>query len=153
VRNGQEQNVDVTLLERPSQAQRLSLVRDRLDRDSTFVDILGNEVLYTDAFLSVLGSQSALGIEVDTMTPDLREFFGADRDEGILIVLIGDDSLGGAAGLRVGDVIIAIDGNSVDSAGNLRSLSRAVLATGNSLTVTVMRDQSEVEVVVEPEED
>ena len=84
------------------------------------------------------------------MTSELRQFFGADPDAGVLIVSMGDDSIGAGAGLQVGDVIVAVDGNRVGSESDLRNLSGGVLATGNALTVTVMRDGSEREIEVEP---
>jgi len=103
--------------------------------------------------LFLAGGQGTLGLTVESMTRELRQFFGADSDEGILIVSIEDESLGAAAGLQVGDVIIAVDGNSVDSDSDVRELARAVFATGNSITLRIVRDRSERDVVVEEESD
>jgi membrane-associated protease RseP (regulator of RpoE activity) len=154
VRGGQEQTVQVTVAE-PSNPFRLVSQRDNYTSivpggaDGDVRQIFG----YNTGPFSVFGGGGvALGVQVDTMTPELRQFFGADPGEGVLIVGMEEDSIGERAGLRVGDVIVAVDGNVVDSANDVRNLTRAVLATGNSVTVTVMRDRNQSEVVVEAED-
>jgi membrane-associated protease RseP (regulator of RpoE activity) len=173
-RDGQEQIVEVTLSAHPSPFQNFTIAgRGPGDRPIFFGqegdglttpslrlnergDFSAPSIVWTEGdglHLFLAGGQGTLGLTVESMTRELRQFFGADSDEGILIVSIEDESLGAAAGLQVGDVIIAVDGNSVDSDSDVRELARAVFATGNSITLRIVRDRSERDVVVEEESD
>jgi serine protease Do len=67
-----------------------------------------------------LGFGAYLGVHLVNLTPELREHFRAPRDAGVMVSRIGDDSPAGRAGLRVGDVITAIDGQKVSSATDVR---------------------------------
>jgi predicted metalloprotease with PDZ domain len=55
-----------------------------------------------------------LGIQLQPMTPELRTFMKAPEDRGILIVKVSEGSAAAKAGLEVGDVIVALDGEAVD---------------------------------------
>src|SRR5262245_19487116 len=46
-----------------------------------------------------------LGVMVMELTPELRAYFGAPRDSGLLIAQVVPDSAAARAGVRVGDVI------------------------------------------------
>jgi S1-C subfamily serine protease len=53
------------------------------------------------------------------MTPELRSFFGAASNVGILVSSVQEGTPAEAAGVRVGDVIVALDGSPVDSRADL----------------------------------
>src|SRR5262249_3455797 len=55
-----------------------------------------------------------LGVRITSMTAELRKFFGAAEDRGVLVSQVDKDSPAASAGLRAGDVIIEIDGKKVD---------------------------------------
>ncbi len=57
-----------------------------------------------------------LGVELQDVTPDLADSLGLARPEGTLIAKLHPQSSLLLAGLRRGDVIIGIDGKSVESA-------------------------------------
>ena len=60
-----------------------------------------------------------LGVQLSETTPELREHFGADDDSGVLISKVLPDTPAADAGLRVGDLIVAIDGEPVSSSGEI----------------------------------
>jgi predicted metalloprotease with PDZ domain len=55
-----------------------------------------------------------LGVQLQEMTPELREFLHAPKEHGVLVVRVNEGSSAEKAGLRVGDVIVAIGGEPVD---------------------------------------
>ncbi len=54
-----------------------------------------------------------LGVQLVELTPELRVHFGAPEAAGVLVSRVAADSPAGTAGLRVGDVLTAIDEVSV----------------------------------------
>jgi serine protease Do len=154
-RNGQEQDVEVTVAETPAATALRSFNTDNFRFELN--DVLnGVHVFddYTDILVSspfATNARRTLGLQIQELTPELRTFFGTPGTSGLLVASVEDGSLGGEAGILVGDVITAIDGNMVDSAGDIRSLANAVLGTGNAITVSVIRDGNNREIEVEPE--
>jgi serine protease Do len=80
-----------------------------------------------------------LGIRLQQMTPQLAEQLGAPDTKGILIVRVDVRSPAYAAGLRVGDVITAINGTALDGPQSfLRLLAEARI--GSTATLSLIRD-------------
>ncbi|RMH22540.1 MAG: PDZ domain-containing protein [Acidobacteria bacterium] len=80
-----------------------------------------------------------LGVELTDVGPDLRRYFGAPEDRGVLVARVVPDSPAERAGLRVGDVVTAIDGQPVTSSWDLgRAVRRA--EEGQSVALEVYRD-------------
>jgi serine protease Do len=83
-----------------------------------------------------------LGISIQDVTRDIADSVGLEAARGALVSQLNDDSPGGKAGLRSGDIITAVDGTRIDDA---ISLSRTIAskAPGTSVELTVWRDQAE----------
>lgn len=93
------------------------------------------------------GSSRRIGIGTQTLTKQLAEYFGVS--EGILVTSVNDNSPAAKAGLKAGDVITAVDGEKVDSPGDI---SRAISKKQDGpVTLTVVRDRNTRSVVVTPE--
>lgn len=71
-----------------------------------------------------LGTHAYLGVELTSLTPELRRHFGVTGDAGVLIGRVKEGSPAAAAGLRVGDVVTRFDGEDVTSPGRLGRLVR-----------------------------
>lgn len=69
-------------------------------------------------------SKGRLGVQVNSMTEELRQFFGAPKDAGLLVARVVDDSPAKKAGIKVGDVIIEVDGERVEDVGDVMSVLR-----------------------------
>ena len=63
--------------------------------------------------LSSLG-RGYLGVSLLNITEELRAFYGAPPDAGVLVSRVEEDSPAAAAGLRVGDVITAVGGEAME---------------------------------------
>ena len=69
-----------------------------------------------------------LGIMVTGLTPELRQFYGAPAERGVLVARVVPGSPAARAGLRVGDVLVSVDKRPISAAedilGTLSSLDR-----------------------------
>jgi serine protease Do len=98
--------------------------------------------------------RAELGIGAQGITPELAAGLGLPRDRGVVVSDIEPGGPADQAGLRIGDVLDAIDGRRIDILPDLTSalyresgarLQLAVLRGGNTLTVeveTVQPDRS-----------
>lgn len=83
-----------------------------------------------------------IGVEVQDLTPELAESFKRPNTNGALIAGVLKGGPADRAGVRPGDIIVAVEGNEViDSSGMLNLI--AALPPGKAATITVMRNQSE----------
>jgi len=85
------------------------------------------------------GRAGYLGVMLAPMTPELRVHEGAPEEAGVLVSKVIDDSPAARAGIRVGDVISAIDGEAVATP---RDLAHAIRGRedGDAVTVELWRD-------------
>lgn len=90
--------------------------------------------------LGQLRSRGFLGVELTEITQELRAHFGAPRETGILVARVREDSPAAAAGVRVGDVLLAVNGEVVESAWDVRRLIGS-LDEGDVAELELLRDQ------------
>ncbi|RMH41433.1 MAG: PDZ domain-containing protein [Deltaproteobacteria bacterium] len=85
------------------------------------------------------GDSGQLGVEVTSMTRELRKHFGAPADAGILVSRVEPNSPAARAGVRVGDVIVAVAGKNIDTPWDVwKALSGR--RKGDKVAVVVVRD-------------
>jgi membrane-associated protease RseP (regulator of RpoE activity) len=94
-----------------------------------------------------------LGISGDDLTPQLAEFFGVKQGKGVLVREVVVGSAAAKAGLKAGDVIVAVDGKEVTAVSKLR---RALAGDkeekeARKATLTIVRDKREQTIAVELE--
>lgn len=82
---------------------------------------------------------TALGVETEGLNSQLAEFFGVK--EGVLVRAVTKGSAADTAGLKAGDVITKIDGQSVASP---RSIAPFLRKSGKNVTLTVVRNHKEI---------
>jgi hypothetical protein len=85
-----------------------------------------------------MGGGSRLGISLVEITPELRTHFGAPKDAGVLVGSVEKDSPASRAGIEVGDVLTAVDGEKFDSSWELARAIRGKSA-GDSVAIDVIR--------------
>ncbi|MBW2700453.1 MAG: PDZ domain-containing protein [Deltaproteobacteria bacterium] len=62
-----------------------------------------------------------LGVYLTSLTPELRQHFGAKANEGVMVAKLVSGGPAEKAGIMVGDVIVAIDGAKMDTAWDIGS--------------------------------
>lgn len=137
-RDNREQTVKVTTEKAPAtlglglRGNRLpdiTALRDRVVRTAPDLDLLLRD-----------GSSMTAGVRVESITPQLREFFGVKGDVGVLVSNVQTDSVASRAGLKAGDVVISVAGKSVSSPADFTREFRT--GTG-AVTLRVVRDKQE----------
>ena len=115
----------------------LDMLRDRLP------DVWRSGLPFTFDFQGAMSGRR-LGIDVDPLTDQLAQYFGAK--DGVLVRSVTDGSAASRGGLKAGDVITAVDGQEVRSRDDLARALRD--AKADELTVRIVRDKKESSVIV-----
>lgn len=92
-----------------------------------------------------------LGVSLLNVSPQLREHFGSPKDAGVLIQSVTENSPAAKSGLRVGDVITAIDGKAVDSSWDVTDALTSKKG-GDSVRIDYVRGRSKQTAVATVEE-
>jgi S1-C subfamily serine protease len=88
-----------------------------------------------------------LGIAGIDVTPEVAEEFGLEASRGAVVDSVQEGTGADEAGMRAGDIIVAVDGESLATMSELVAEVRS-RAPGDVLTLTVVRDGEELEVEV-----
>ena len=89
-----------------------------------------------------------LGVTVQDLTPDLAKAMHLDRSGGALVSQVLTGSAAAKAGLRAGDVIVALDGKPVAGASTLRN-AVGLLRIGTEIKLDVIRNGKPATVTAE----
>lgn len=85
------------------------------------------------------GRDAVAGVRLTEVNPDLGSYFGVER--GLLVTELIEDGPGERAGMRAGDVIVAVEGEAVRSIEELRrALTTALRSPPVSLEVVRQRE-------------
>jgi membrane-associated protease RseP (regulator of RpoE activity) len=107
--------------------------------------ITNGEEIGLDAAL-LRGKRPYLGVILNDITPELREHYGAPRGAGILVGSVEQGGPAEKAGLRVGDIVLSVDGSEVSSSGQLRRTLTGK-KEGDSVRIEVLRNRSRLALV------
>jgi serine protease Do len=80
-----------------------------------------------------------LGVSVQELDVQLSRHFKLDRENGVLVVGVADSSPAGKAGLKRGDIIIAIDDHEVKNKSDFRG-RMASYTVSSSIRFSILRD-------------
>lgn len=98
------------------------------------------EVKFSGAKLLVYPERPRLGVFADNLTVQLGEFFGVKEGNGVLVTAVAAGSPAEKAGLRAGDVIVAVDGVEIKNHDDLaRELRKKSL--GDTVTIDIIRER------------
>lgn len=87
------------------------------------------------------GKRAYLGVSLTDISPELREHFGATKESGVLVESVAAGSPAEKAGLRIGDVIVAVEGKDVAWSGDIRRALRD-RKEGDSVRIEIVRGRA-----------
>ncbi len=89
----------------------------------------------------IFKGRGRMGVMLQSLTPQLAEYFGLKEEKGALITSVQEDSPAEKAGLKAGDVIISIDGEEIEGPHDIVEIVHE--KEEGTLNVVVMRDKRE----------
>jgi len=89
-----------------------------------------------------------IGVQMQPMTKELAEAIGLKEPKGALVAEALKDGPAAKAGVKIGDTIVAVDGDRISDAKDL-SRKIAIAAPGKSVSLTLYRQGQERTVTVE----
>ena len=92
------------------------------------------------------GPRAYLGVSLNNLTPELSEHFGGPKESGVIVESVADNSPADKAGIRVGDIIVSIDGKDVKSAVDIRTGLRGK-KSGDTVRVEIQRGRGRQTIV------
>jgi membrane-associated protease RseP (regulator of RpoE activity) len=93
----------------------------------------------------VITNSPRIGAMVESLTPQLGDFFGVRNGSGMLVRSVEKGSVAEAAGLKAGDVIIRVGTDRVNDAGDWR---RALRNKSGNVPIGIVRDKREQNLTV-----
>jgi len=98
--------------------------------------------LYGNSFIAGLGKNPLYtGLELDMLGPQLANYFGVHDGQGLLVRRVDDNSPASVAGLRAGDVITKVNGQTMATTSQWFKTIHA--NRGKQIQLTVVRDRRE----------
>jgi serine protease Do len=95
--------------------------------------------------------RSRIGVSIQDVTAQLAESFGLDRPRGALVGMVEADSPGEKGGIKAGDVILKVDGTTIETSSQVPVLV-AGKKPGTPVAIEVWRSGSAKELSVRPVE-
>ena len=104
----------------------------------------------TGDFTFALVNSRRIGVSTMALTKQLADYFGITGGRGVLVTSVTEGSPAAQAGVRAGDVITAVDGETVDSSGELaRIINRK---KEGEVALTIIRNKAQQTIRVTPKE-
>lgn len=104
-----------------------------------------------DHGMHVFLNHSTLGMEVQDLSGQLSEYFGAPKNEGVLVTGVDDESAARKAGLKAGDVILKVGSQTIRESDDIWDEVEEY-EKGEKVDVEILRERSRKTVTIEIEE-
>ena len=89
------------------------------------------------------------GLMVEAMQPQLSDYFGAPRGQGLLVQSVETGSPAASVGLHAGDVIMRVDNQPVHSTSDWSKRLHA--SKGKPMSLDILRDHKPISLTLQPD--
>jgi membrane-associated protease RseP (regulator of RpoE activity) len=89
----------------------------------------------------VVHSSTRSGLMIENLTPQLGDYFGVKNGQGVLVRSVEKGSRAEKAGFRAGDVVVRVNGETVNDAGDFTHAVRS--RKDNKAAIGIIRDKKE----------
>jgi len=96
----------------------------------------------------IMGNSRRIGVSTMELSKQLADYFGVANGHGVLVTSVSEDGPAAKSGVKAGDVITAVDGEAVDSPGDIARLINR--KKDGDVTLTVIRNKSQQTIRVTP---
>jgi serine protease Do len=145
-RNGAEQELTATMGRRSNNADAFKLPRGN---HGTW-EWEGPSMNSDGPWVFALGGSRRIGVSTTELTKQLADYFGITGGAGVLVTSVAEDGPAAKAGVKAGDVITAVDGEAINSSGDIsRVINRK---KDGDVTLTLVRNKSQQTIRVTPNE-
>ena len=159
-RNGSEQDITATIGKRSANFFTKDLLRNQPKvwkwegnepKEWKFEGPLLNKGFPNNGDLTfMLDNSRRIGVSTMELTKQLADYFGITGGKGVLVTAVTEDGPAAKAGVRAGDVITAVDGEAINSPGDVtRVINRK---KEGDVTLTVVRNKTQQTIHVTPRE-
>ena len=87
---------------------------------------------------SVVNHGAFIGVEIESMTPELQQEYGFSVSQGAVVMSVIAGTGAAAAGVKQGDVVVGVNGTTITSAQDISSVISS-LHPGDVITLHVVR--------------
>ena len=94
-------------------------------------------------------TRSRIGVSIQEVNAQLAESFGLDRPRGALVGSVEDDGPGAKGGIKAGDVILKVDGETIETSSQVPVMI-AAKKPGTPVSIEVWRNGGPKELSVRP---
>jgi serine protease Do len=143
IRNGSEAEMSVTLGDRTDYQSRIRVSRESETgsyRERPARERVPRERPERELRMRISPGYR-MGISLQSMSPQLAEYFGVSNHNGALVVYVQPDSPASKAGIKAGDVVLSVAGQTVEYPLSVHQILKG--RAEGPIEVRVMRDKQE----------
>jgi serine protease Do len=156
-RGGAEQELTATIAKRDNSTRWEGMLRGNPDifrgnsgLFSVNPDLWRGENWPSDNGMTFAFGGRRIGVSTIPLTRQLADYFGIADGKGLLVTSVTEDGPAAKAGVKAGDVIISVNGEKVEAAGDI---SRVINSKKDGdVTLTIVRNKSQQNIQVTPKE-
>ncbi|MDB5032804.1 MAG: Pdz/Dhr/GlgF [Chlorobi bacterium] len=143
IRGGHRNQIELKVGQSPDMGMMGNMMMRHGEKNQSMDSLFGSMGPETSYFM--MPHTGRLGVTMQNLSPQLATYFGLKDRTGALISDVSEKSAAANAGLAAGDIVITVDGEKVNSPGDLR---KAIGSREGEVKLGIIRDKQERTITV-----